>query len=55
MKKTLGTQIRVTFTEETGTGPDHKARNRLHVKSVGTEQIFLFHCSQNKGRSLSEN
>lgn len=45
---TLGTQILVTFTEETGTDPGHKARNRLSVRSAGTEQIFLFPHSQNK-------
>lgn len=38
----------MTFTEEVGIGPGHKARNRLHVRSAGTEQIFLSHCSQNK-------
>lgn len=38
----------MTFTEERGTGPDHKARNRQYVRSAGTEQIVLFHCSPNK-------
>jgi hypothetical protein len=46
--KILGTHILMIFTEETGTGPGYKAKNRLYVRSVGTKQIFLFLCSQNK-------